>query len=105
MLLLVGVRALILVGLERVANMEQLAQLEFGRGFAYNRPLGVNLLDLDYELVEQLVRFDVCTHKPAQMPQFWASQYNGVSYRQAMGEGPLVGNVTHLMHLGPALLP
>ncbi|KAF6361290.1 collagen type VI alpha 3 chain [Rhinolophus ferrumequinum] len=49
-----GVRALILVGLERVANMEQLAQLEFGRGFAYNRPLGVNLLDLDYELVEQL---------------------------------------------------
>ncbi|XP_074171702.1 collagen alpha-3(VI) chain isoform X2 [Rhinolophus sinicus] len=49
-----GVQALILVGLERVANMEQLTQLEFGRGFAYNRPLGLNLLDLDYELVEQL---------------------------------------------------
>ncbi|XP_019485550.1 PREDICTED: collagen alpha-3(VI) chain isoform X2 [Hipposideros armiger] len=49
-----GVRALMLVGLERVANLEQLSQLEFGRGFAYNRPLRLNLLDLDYELVEQL---------------------------------------------------
>uniref|UniRef100_A0A8C2RR02 VWFA domain-containing protein n=2 Tax=Capra hircus TaxID=9925 RepID=A0A8C2RR02_CAPHI len=43
-----GVRALILVGLERVANLEQLMQLEFGRGFT------LNLLDLDYELAEQL---------------------------------------------------
>ena len=50
-----GVRALILVGLERVANLEQLMQLEFGRGFMYNRPLRLNLLDLDYELAEQLV--------------------------------------------------
>uniref|UniRef100_A0A452F573 Collagen alpha-3(VI) chain n=1 Tax=Capra hircus TaxID=9925 RepID=A0A452F573_CAPHI len=49
-----GVRALILVGLERVANLEQLMQLEFGRGFTYNRPLRLNLLDLDYELAEQL---------------------------------------------------
>ncbi|XP_057600202.1 collagen alpha-3(VI) chain isoform X3 [Hippopotamus amphibius kiboko] len=49
-----GVRALILVGLERVANLEQLMQLEFGRGFMYNRPLRLNLLDLDYELAEQL---------------------------------------------------
>lgn len=30
-------------------------QLEFGRGFTYNRPLRVNLLDLDFELAEQLV--------------------------------------------------
>lgn len=30
-------------------------QLEFGRGFTYNRPLSLNLLDLDYELAEQLV--------------------------------------------------
>lgn len=52
---LAGVRALILVGLERVADLEQLMQLEFGRGFAYNRPLRLNLLDLDYELAEQLV--------------------------------------------------
>ncbi|XP_023380958.1 collagen alpha-3(VI) chain-like, partial [Pteropus vampyrus] len=49
-----GVHALILVGLERVANLEQLMQLEFGRGFTYNRPLRLNLLDLDYELAEQL---------------------------------------------------
>uniref|UniRef100_A0A452R4A4 Collagen type VI alpha 3 chain n=1 Tax=Ursus americanus TaxID=9643 RepID=A0A452R4A4_URSAM len=49
-----GVQALILVGLERVANLEQLMQLEFGRGFLYNRPLRLNLLDLDYELAEQL---------------------------------------------------
>lgn len=55
--ILAGVRALILVGLERVANLEQLMQLEFGRGFTYNRPLRLNLLDLDYELAEQLVRF------------------------------------------------
>ncbi|XP_052606406.1 collagen alpha-3(VI) chain isoform X2 [Peromyscus californicus insignis] len=50
-----GVRALILVGLERVANLERLTQqLEFGRGFMYDRPLRLNLLDLDYELAEQL---------------------------------------------------
>ncbi|XP_021513099.1 collagen alpha-3(VI) chain isoform X3 [Meriones unguiculatus] len=49
-----GVRALILVGLEHVANLERLTQLEFGRGFMYDRPLRLNLLDLDYELAEQL---------------------------------------------------
>ncbi|XP_012922419.1 collagen alpha-3(VI) chain isoform X3 [Heterocephalus glaber] len=49
-----GVHALILVGLEQVANLEQLAHLEFGRGFMYDRPLRLNLLDLDYELAEQL---------------------------------------------------
>ncbi|XP_007114155.2 collagen alpha-3(VI) chain isoform X4 [Physeter macrocephalus] len=49
-----GVRALIFVGLERVSNLEQLMQLEFGRGFMYSRPLRLNLLDLDYELAEQL---------------------------------------------------
>nr|XP_058908038.1 collagen alpha-3(VI) chain isoform X6 [Kogia breviceps] len=49
-----GARALIFVGLERVSNLEQLMQLEFGRGFTYNRPLRLNLLDLDYELAEQL---------------------------------------------------
>lgn len=52
---LAGVRALIFVGLERVANLDQVTQLEFGRGFMYNRPLRLNLLDLDYELAEQLV--------------------------------------------------
>uniref|UniRef100_A0A7M4EEV0 Collagen alpha-3(VI) chain n=1 Tax=Crocodylus porosus TaxID=8502 RepID=A0A7M4EEV0_CROPO len=49
-----GVKALIFVGLERVQNLEDLMQIEFGRGFTYNRPLRVNLLDLDYELAEQL---------------------------------------------------
>lgn len=43
------------MGLERVANLEQLMHLEFGRGFMYDRPLRLNLLDLDYELAEQLV--------------------------------------------------
>lgn len=61
--ILAGVQALILVGLERVANLEQLMQLEFGRGFLYNRPLRLNLLDLDYELAEQLVRI-MCLRMP-----------------------------------------
>lgn len=50
-----GVNALIFVGLDRVTNFDRLMQLEFGRGFTYNRPLRVNLLDLDFELAEQLV--------------------------------------------------
>uniref|UniRef100_A0A8C8SQP5 Collagen type VI alpha 3 chain n=1 Tax=Pelusios castaneus TaxID=367368 RepID=A0A8C8SQP5_9SAUR len=49
-----GVKALIFVGLERTPNMEEVMQLEFGRGFTYKRPLRVNLLDLDFELAEQL---------------------------------------------------
>ena len=60
--LLTGARALILVGLERVANLERLTQqLEFGRGFMYDRPLRLNLLDLDYELAEQLVSLRFCS--------------------------------------------
>lgn len=50
-----GVSALIFVGLDRVSNFDKVMQLEFGRGFTYNRPLRVNLLDLDFELAEQLV--------------------------------------------------
>lgn len=53
--LLSGVNALIFVGLDRVSNFDRVMQLEFGRGFTYNRPLRVNLLDLDFELAEQLV--------------------------------------------------
>ncbi|XP_056676063.1 collagen alpha-3(VI) chain isoform X2 [Monodelphis domestica] len=49
-----GVKALIFVGLERAANYDNVMQLEFGRGFTYNRPLAVSLMDLDYELAEQL---------------------------------------------------
>ncbi|XP_075286761.1 collagen alpha-3(VI) chain [Opisthocomus hoazin] len=49
-----GVSALIFVGLDRVSDFDKVMQLEFGRGFTYNRPLRVNLLDLDFELAEQL---------------------------------------------------
>nr|XP_047914529.1 collagen alpha-3(VI) chain isoform X10 [Anser cygnoides] len=49
-----GVNALIFVGLEQVKNLEDVMQLEFGRGFTYNRPLRANLLDLEFELAEQL---------------------------------------------------
>ncbi|XP_041663504.1 collagen alpha-3(VI) chain [Cheilinus undulatus] len=49
-----GVNSFILVGLERVPNFEEALLLEFGRGFRYTRPLRVNIMDLDYELVEEL---------------------------------------------------
>ncbi|KAJ0070549.1 hypothetical protein NL108_015668, partial [Boleophthalmus pectinirostris] len=49
-----GVNSFILVGLERVPKFEEALQLEFGRGFRYTRPLRVNLMDLDYELLEEL---------------------------------------------------
>ncbi|KAJ8252818.1 hypothetical protein GJAV_G00205950 [Gymnothorax javanicus] len=49
-----GVNSFILVGLERVPRFEDAALLEFGRGFRYTKPLRVNLLDLDYELMEEL---------------------------------------------------
>lgn len=37
-------------------RFEDAVLLEFGRGFRYTRPLRVNLMDLDYELLEELVR-------------------------------------------------
>ncbi|XP_077583779.1 collagen alpha-3(VI) chain isoform X4 [Stigmatopora nigra] len=49
-----GVNSFILVGLERVAKFEEATLLEFGRGFRYTRPLRLNILDLDYELMEEL---------------------------------------------------
>ncbi|XP_022595952.1 collagen alpha-3(VI) chain isoform X3 [Seriola dumerili] len=49
-----GVNSFILVGLERVAKFEEALMLEYGRGFRYTRPLRVNIMDLDYELVEEL---------------------------------------------------
>ncbi|XP_041118333.1 collagen alpha-3(VI) chain-like isoform X5 [Polyodon spathula] len=48
------VSAFILVGLERVSDFENAVLLEFGRGFRYSKPLRINLLDLDYELSEEL---------------------------------------------------
>ncbi|XP_060909960.1 collagen alpha-3(VI) chain-like isoform X2 [Labrus mixtus] len=49
-----GVNSFILVGLERVPKFEEAVLLEFGRGFRYTRPLRVNIMDLDYELMEEL---------------------------------------------------
>nr|XP_014344739.1 PREDICTED: collagen alpha-3(VI) chain isoform X3 [Latimeria chalumnae] len=49
-----GVSALILVGLEKVEAFEDVMTLDFGRGFRYNRPLKINFLDLDYELMEEI---------------------------------------------------
>ncbi|KAM9483900.1 collagen alpha-3(VI) chain-like isoform 3-T3 [Salvelinus alpinus] len=49
-----GVNSFILVGLERVPKFEEAVLLEFGRGFRYTRPLRVNVMDLDYELLEEL---------------------------------------------------
>ncbi|CAG11222.1 unnamed protein product, partial [Tetraodon nigroviridis] len=49
-----GVSSFILVGLERVPKFEEALQLEFGRGFRYTRPLRLNVMDLDYELLEEL---------------------------------------------------
>ncbi|KAM9851036.1 collagen alpha-3(VI) chain-like [Aulostomus maculatus] len=49
-----GVNSFILVGLERVAKFEEALSLEFGRGFRYTRPLRLNIMDLDYELMEEL---------------------------------------------------
>lgn len=37
-------------------RFEDAVLLEYGRGFRYTRPLRVNLMDLDYELLEELVR-------------------------------------------------
>ncbi|XP_078537492.1 collagen alpha-3(VI) chain [Lissotriton helveticus] len=49
-----GVKAMLLVGLEGVQKFEDAMHLEFGRGFTYNRPLKLSLLDLDYEIAEEL---------------------------------------------------
>lgn len=51
-----GVSSFIVVGLERVRSFEDAVLLEFGRGFRYKRPLHVNLMDLEYELLDELVR-------------------------------------------------
>ncbi|KAM9710050.1 collagen alpha-3(VI) chain-like isoform 2-T2 [Menidia menidia] len=49
-----GVNSLILIGLERVQKFEEALLLEFGRGFRYTRPLRLNIMDLEYELMEEL---------------------------------------------------
>uniref|UniRef100_A0A8C6U7F4 Collagen, type VI, alpha 3 n=1 Tax=Neogobius melanostomus TaxID=47308 RepID=A0A8C6U7F4_9GOBI len=49
-----GVNSFILVALERVPKFEEAVLLEYGRGFRYTRPLRINIMDLDYELKEEL---------------------------------------------------
>lgn len=51
-----GVKSFIMVGLEGATAFEEALSLEFGRGFRYTRPLRLNTMDLDYELMEELVR-------------------------------------------------
>lgn len=55
---------MILVGLEGAATFEEAQSLEFGRGFRYTRPLRLNTMDLDYELMEELVRVYQSDRKP-----------------------------------------
>ncbi|XP_047198474.1 collagen alpha-3(VI) chain isoform X2 [Hippoglossus stenolepis] len=49
-----GVNSFILVGLERVDKFEEASLLQYGRGFRYTRPLRLNIMDLEYELREEL---------------------------------------------------
>ena len=67
-----GVNSFILVGLERVPQFEEAVLLEYGRGFRYTRPLRVNLMDLDYEILEELVSIICCMY-------FMLVQYSVVS--------------------------
>lgn len=57
-------KSFILVGLEGVSRFEEALSLEFGRGFRYTRPLRLNTMDLDYELMEELVRIHQSDRKP-----------------------------------------
>uniref|UniRef100_A0A3P9LKS9 VWFA domain-containing protein n=1 Tax=Oryzias latipes TaxID=8090 RepID=A0A3P9LKS9_ORYLA len=59
----------------RSTNFEQALLLEFGRGFKYTRPLKLNIMDLDYELLDELVSlinqsFIYCLHKHVNMKFF-----------------------------------
>ena len=52
---LAGFSALLVVGLGGVHKLEELQELEFGRGFAYHQPLSVTLQPLPSVLLKQLV--------------------------------------------------
>uniref|UniRef100_A0A8C6QF76 Collagen, type VI, alpha 4 n=1 Tax=Nannospalax galili TaxID=1026970 RepID=A0A8C6QF76_NANGA len=49
-----GFSALLVIGLEGVHNLEELQELEFGRGFAYRQPLSISLPSLPSILLKQL---------------------------------------------------
>ncbi|XP_072582899.1 collagen alpha-4(VI) chain-like [Vulpes vulpes] len=49
-----GLSGLLFVGLEGVHKLEELQELEFGRGFIYNQPLSITLKSLPNILLKQL---------------------------------------------------
>uniref|UniRef100_H0XP18 VWFA domain-containing protein n=1 Tax=Otolemur garnettii TaxID=30611 RepID=H0XP18_OTOGA len=49
-----GLSGLVVVGLEGVPKLEELQELEFGRGFAYRQPLSITLQSLPTVLLKQL---------------------------------------------------
>ncbi|CAO2633740.1 Collagen alpha-4(VI) chain, partial [Lemmus lemmus] len=49
-----GLSGLLLIGLEGVQKVEELQELEFGRGFAYRQPLSIGLPSLSSVLLKQL---------------------------------------------------
>lgn len=49
-----GLSGLLLIGLEGVQKVEELQELEFGRGFAYRQPLSIRLPSLSSVLLKQL---------------------------------------------------
>uniref|UniRef100_A0A4W2HT36 Collagen alpha-4(VI) chain-like n=1 Tax=Bos indicus x Bos taurus TaxID=30522 RepID=A0A4W2HT36_BOBOX len=49
-----GFSGLLTIGLEGVHKLEELQELEFGRGFAYNQPLSITLHSLPSILLKQL---------------------------------------------------
>ncbi|XP_015995740.2 collagen alpha-4(VI) chain isoform X4 [Rousettus aegyptiacus] len=49
-----GFSGLLIIGLEGVHKLEELQELEFGRGFAYNQPLSITLQSLPNILLKQL---------------------------------------------------
>lgn len=50
-----GFSGLLIIGLEGVHKLEELRELEFGRGFAYDQPLSITLPSLPSILRKQLV--------------------------------------------------
>lgn len=50
-----GLSGLLFIGLEGVHKLEELQELEFGRGFLYNQPLSITLQSLPSILLKQLV--------------------------------------------------
>lgn len=59
-----GFSGLLTIGLEGLHKLEELQELEFGRGFAYNQPLSITLHTLLSILLKQLVSFPFFKHHP-----------------------------------------